>query len=70
MSTETQKITANLPAKLLKDTMRFTGEGITATLIEGLVELNKKAKREALAALRGKIDIDIDIDIDLDKTRR
>jgi len=57
MKSDIQKITANLPASLLKSAMEITGMGITETLREGLEEIaSKKAYRE-FAALRGKVKV-------------
>lgn len=66
MSAALKKITANLPENLLADTMRLTGKGITPTLIDGLMELQRSSKRTALRSLKGKIHFELD----LHKTRR
>lgn len=62
MPTRTQKVTANLPADVLAAAMRTTGQGITATLVAGLRELERKGKRSALRELRGKVRVDLDLD--------
>ena len=46
-----RKVTMKLPAKALDSAMRITGKGVTATLIEALMELEKRAKRSALREL-------------------
>ena len=61
-----RKVTVNLPAHTLENATRLTGKGITSTIIEGLNELERKAKRSALRALRGKVRFEID----LEETRR
>jgi hypothetical protein len=61
-----QKVTANIPSDLLKTAQRITGKGITLTLVEGLMELEKREKRFGLLALRGKLRFDLD----LEKSRR
>lgn len=66
MLSPTKKVTVNLPVDVLANAQRLTGLGITPTLIEGLREIEKRSKREALRNLRGKVRIDID----LKKTRR
>ena len=68
MTTRTapQKITVNIPSPLLHAAMQLTRQGITATIIEGLKELERRGKRTALRELRGKVRIDLD----LDATRR
>jgi hypothetical protein len=66
MSTKLRKVTVNLPAELLDEALSVTGKGITLTLIEGLNELQRRHRRNALRKLRGKIRLDLD----LDRTRR
>jgi hypothetical protein len=46
--------------------VKVTGKGVTLTVIEGLEELDRHAKRSALRALRGKIRLELD----LEDTRR
>jgi len=58
---DTQKVTVNLPRKTLENATRITGKGITATLVEGLHELERRARRSALRALRGKVRFEIDL---------
>jgi hypothetical protein len=57
MQSDIQKITANLPAKLLKSAMEITGLGITETLREGLKEIERKKACREFAALRGKVKV-------------
>lgn len=66
MSEAVRKITVNLPAKTLETAMRITGKGLTPTLLEGLVEIEKRAKRSALRGLKGKVRFELL----LDETRR
>jgi hypothetical protein len=61
-----QKVTANIPIQLLQSARRITGKGITLTLVEGLLELEKREKRAGLLALRGKLKFELD----LEKSRR
>jgi len=61
-----KKVTVNLPARTLENAIRITGKGITPTIIEGLQELERRAKRSALRALKGRIRFDLD----LGETRR
>lgn len=56
-----KKITANLPAHLLEAARRATGLGITETIVEGLLEIERREKRRALIRLKGKIAIDLDL---------
>ncbi len=55
MKDHMQKITANLPAALLKNAMKATGLGITETLKLGLEEIERKKAYLELANLRGKV---------------
>ena len=59
MSEATRKITVNLPEAELKAAMRITGKGLTPTLLEGLREIELRAKRSALRKLRGKVHFDL-----------
>jgi hypothetical protein len=61
-----KKVTVNLPPDILDGACRFTGKGITPTIIQGLLELERRAKRSALRGLRGKVRFELD----LDATRR
>ena len=66
MADRARKITVNLPADLLETATRLTGKGITSTLVEGLREIERREKRSALRALRGKVRVELD----LETTRR
>ena len=66
MAEPMRKVTVNLPARALESAMRITGKGVTPTLAEGLAEIEKRAKRSALRALKGKIRFELV----LDETRR
>lgn len=57
-----KKVTVNLPMTLLLRMQEMTGLGITATLIKGLRELEKREKRSALKQLRGKLNINLDLE--------
>jgi hypothetical protein len=46
--------------------MRITRKGLTPTIIEGLEEIEKRAKRSALRGLKGKVRFELV----LDETRR
>jgi hypothetical protein len=61
MRGKTKKITVNVPADLIDDAVRITGRGVTPTVIEGLEELERRAKRSALRALRGKVRFELDL---------
>ena len=66
MRSKTKKITVNVPVDLLETAVKITGRGVTPTVIEGLEELERRAKRSALRALRGKVRVELD----LNETRR
>jgi len=60
------KITVTLPAETLRRARTITGRGITDTVIAGLEALDRKERRSALRALKGRVRIDLD----LERTRR
>lgn len=66
VAAKSTKVTVNLPADTLAQAQSLTGKGITATIIEGLEELEKRAHRSALRAMRGKVGFELD----LARTRR
>lgn len=66
MAEPSRKVTVSLPAKTLENAMRITGKGLTPTLIEGLIEIEKRARRTALRGLKGKIRFELA----LEDTRR
>jgi len=39
----------------------MTGKGITSTVVEGLHELERRGKRSALRALRGKVRFELNL---------
>jgi hypothetical protein len=61
-----KKVTVNLPEDLLSNAQRVTGKGITSTLCEGLLALERRSLRTALRQLRGEVRFNLD----LEKTRR
>jgi hypothetical protein len=66
MATALKKVTINIPAEVLERARTITGRGITETIVQGLLELDRQRKRSALRALRGRVRFDLD----LEKTRR
>jgi hypothetical protein len=66
MGDPVRKVTVNLPVKALDNAMKITGKGLTPTLIEGLAEIERRAKRSALRDLQGKVRFELV----LDETRR
>ena len=66
MDDEVRKITVNVPADVLERARKLTGKGITATIVAGLRELERRHRRSGLRRLQGKVGFELD----LDKTRR
>lgn len=66
MSAPSKKVTVNIPAEVLARARTITGRGITETIVEGLIELDRQRKRSTLRALRGRVRFELD----LEKTRR
>jgi transcriptional regulator of met regulon len=66
MSERVRKITVNVPVEVLDNAIRVTGKGVTLTVVEGLREIERRAKRSALRGLRGRIRFKLD----LEETRR
>ena len=60
-----KKVTVTLPDDILASAQRITGKGITSTIIDGLLALERGEKRTLLRSLRGKLDFELD-----SKTRR
>jgi len=68
---DTQKVTAHLPAELLRRAQEMTGKGITETLKRGLEELTTAEAYQRLRALRGQVQLSIDLkELRRDKPRR
>jgi hypothetical protein len=66
-----QKVTAHLPAELLRRAQEMTGQGITETLKRGLEELTTAEAYRRLRLLRGKVQLSIDLaELRRDKARR
>lgn len=62
MTTETHRVTAYIPKKLLLDAQKVTGKGITETLKEGLQKLAVAKAYKDVQKLRGKIQFSLDLD--------
>ncbi len=63
---DVKKVTVNLPAETLARAQQITGQGITPTIVDGLLEIARREQRSALRRLKGKIHLEID----LERTRR
>ncbi|MBN8555863.1 MAG: hypothetical protein J0L93_10500 [Deltaproteobacteria bacterium] len=70
MNHERQRITANLPSKLLKEALLTTNRGITETLILGLEMVRRSRAYEKAQALKGKLQLNIDLDASRERTHR
>jgi hypothetical protein len=57
-----RRITANLPAQLLKSACSVTGAGVTETLVRGLELVRRSAAVKKARMLKGKLHLDIDIE--------
>jgi hypothetical protein len=66
MAAPLKKVTINVPVQILDRARTITGRGITETIVEGLLELDRQRKRSALRALRGRVKFELD----LEKNRR
>jgi hypothetical protein len=57
-----QKITVDVPSALLERAQAATGEGVTATVREGLRLLAARRAQRDLTRFRGKVSFTIDVD--------
>lgn len=57
----TRRITANLPADLLREAITVTGRGLTDTLVQGLELVRRSAAYEKAQRLRGRLRLSIDL---------
>lgn len=58
----TQKITIEVPTALLEEAKAATGEGVTATVREGLRLIASRRAQRRLLELGGTLDIPYDLD--------
>lgn len=65
----TRKVTANLPRALLEKACRYTGKGVTETLVDGLAMLERRAAGERLARLAGTLKLELDLDVSRERAR-
>lgn len=66
MADAVKKVTVNVPSQILERARTITGRGVTETIVQGLIELDRQQRRSALRLLRGHVRFDLD----LEKTRR
>lgn len=57
-----QKITVHVPADLLAKAQEATGQGVTATVREGLRMVATRSALQRLRELRGKVEFSVDPD--------
>ena len=67
---KTRRVTANLPASLLKEACHVTGAGITETLVEGLTLVKRRAAASKAAKLRGRLHLTLDLEASRERSRR
>ncbi len=65
-----QRVTANLPEKLLKEALKTTRAGITETLVEGLRLIRRRQAYAKAMALKGKINLKINLTQSRERTYR
>ncbi len=65
-----RRVTANLPADLLKDACQVSGAGVTETLTQGLSLVKRGAALGKASRLRGRLKLDIDLQISRERPRR
>ena len=58
----TQRITVHVPADLLERARRSTGQGITATVREGLQLVAAAEAYRQMRALRGRVQVPVDLE--------
>ncbi|MXY68852.1 MAG: hypothetical protein F4Y47_09870 [Acidobacteriia bacterium] len=57
-----QKITVNVPADLLAKAQEATGQGVAATVREGLRMVAARTAHQTLRELRGNVEFSVDLD--------
>ena len=67
---QTRRVTANLPATLLKEACQVSGGGITETLVEGLTLVKRRAAAGKAAKLRGRLHLAIDLETSRERPGR
>ncbi|MGE0474302.1 MAG: hypothetical protein AB7P17_11770 [Nitrospirales bacterium] len=67
---QVRRVTANLPAALLKEACQVSGTGITETLVEGLTLIKRRAAAGKAAKLRGRLNLSIDLETSRERPRR
>ncbi len=65
-----RRVTANLPADLLRRACTTSGKGITETLVEGLALVQRSSAAKKARRLKGKLSLQIDLDGSRERSRR
>jgi hypothetical protein len=68
--TSVKRISANLPAELLKQATDVTGQGITETLVEGLRLVKRTSALHKAERLKGRLDLRVDLAVSRERARR
>jgi hypothetical protein len=64
-----RRVTANLPAKLLRAACQSAGKGITETIVEGLELVRRAGALEKARRLRGRLRLEIDLETSRERAR-
>lgn len=64
-----RRITANLPAALLKEAQTVTGRGLTETLVRGLEMVRQSAAYQKARRLHGRLQLTINLDKSRERDR-
>ena len=65
-----RRISANLPAALLREARRATGKGITETVVDGLELVRRSAAARKAIRLKGRLRLKIDLRVSRERARR
>lgn len=65
-----RRVTANIPRELLTEATEVTGQGITATLIEGLELIRRRRAYSTAMRLRGKLDLEVELESSRERHHR
>lgn len=57
----TRRVTANVPADLLRDACAASGSGITETIVEGLTMVKRRRVAEKAAKLKGRLRLKLNL---------
>ncbi len=66
----TRRVTANLPAALVREACRSTGKGITETLVRGLTMVRQAGAAEKAKRLKGRLQLEVDLDVSRERPHR